>query len=130
VSVVALEGTDRVARSEHVPLSVLAIYARSALVYLASSRFIISATWCIQEKRRRRPKAGGHLRRRRVRRAVVLGLLGGPDFSPVPLSTTSDLCHGRRINAIKVYGRDALADLVRDFRIGGVLWPSHGVAAP
>src|SRR5580704_8366967 len=34
VSVVALEGYDRVASSEHVPLSVLAIYAALALVYL------------------------------------------------------------------------------------------------
>src|SRR5476649_1631019 len=41
VSVVALEAYDRLARSSHVPLSVLAIYAALALVYLAGSRFIV-----------------------------------------------------------------------------------------
>ena len=120
VSVVALEGYDRVARSEHVPLSVLAIYAALALVYLASSRFIIR--YMVYYKRN-----GGAAKRVAIYGAGESGarlssaLLGGPDFAPVAFVDDKRSLHGSRINGIKVYGREALVDLVRDFDIERVL---------
>jgi FlaA1/EpsC-like NDP-sugar epimerase len=120
VSVVALEAYDRIVRSEHVPLSVLAIYAALALVYLASSRFIIR--YMVYYKRN-----GGAAKPVAIYGAGESGarlssaLLGGPDFSPVAFIDDKRSLHGSRINGIKVFSRDALPDLIRNYDIERVL---------
>src|ERR1700733_9220338 len=113
VSVVALEAYDRLARREHVPLSVLAIYAALALVYLAGSRFIIR--YLVYYKRN-----GSTTKRVAIYGAGEAGarlssaLLGGPDFAPVVFIDDKRSLFGSRINGIKVFNREALPDLVRD----------------
>jgi FlaA1/EpsC-like NDP-sugar epimerase len=78
-SVVALEAYDRLARTVHVPLSVLAIYASLALVYLAGSRFIVR--YLVYYKRN-----GGAAKCVAIygagegRRALILGVAGWPGF--------------------------------------------------
>jgi FlaA1/EpsC-like NDP-sugar epimerase len=120
VSVVALEAYDRLARREHVPLSVLAIYAALALVYLAGSRFIVRYLVYYNIK-------GGAARPVAIYGAGEAGarlsqvLLGGPDFQPVAFIDDKRSLHGSRINGIKVYSRDALAQLIRDHDIERVL---------
>jgi FlaA1/EpsC-like NDP-sugar epimerase len=120
VSVVALEAYDRVARSQHVPLSVLAIYAALALVYLAGSRFIIRYLVYYNVN-------GGAAKPVAIYGAGDAGarlsqvLLGGPDFQPVAFIDDKRSLHGSRINGIKVYSRDALAQLIRDHDIERVL---------
>jgi len=91
VSVVALEGYDRVARSEHVPLSVLAIYAALALVYLASSRFIIR--YMVYYKRTAaRPSGWPSTAPESPARGCPRPYSGVRILRPWPLSTTSALC--------------------------------------
>jgi FlaA1/EpsC-like NDP-sugar epimerase len=120
VSVVALEAYDRVARSEHVPLSVLAIYAALALVYLAGSRFIVRYLVYYNVN-------GGTAKPVAIYGAGEAGarlsqvLLGGPDFQPVAFIDDKRSLHGSRINGIKVYSRNALAQLIRDHDIERVL---------
>ena len=120
VSVVALEAYDRVARSQHVPLSVLAIYAALALVYLAGSRFIVRYLVYYNVN-------GGAAKPVAIYGAGEAGarlsqvLLGGPDFQPVAFIDDKRSLHGSRINGIKVYSRNALAQLIRDHDIERVL---------
>ena len=120
VSVVALEAYDRVARSQHVPLSVLAIYAALALVYLAGSRFIVRYLVYYNVN-------GGAAKPVAIYGAGEAGarlsqvLLGGPDFQPVAFIDDKRSLHGSRINGIKVYSRSALAQLIRDHDIERVL---------
>jgi len=120
VSVVALEAYDRVARSQHVPLSVLAIYAALALVYLAGSRFIVRYLVYYNIN-------GGAAKPVAIYGAGEAGarlsqvLLGGPDFQPVAFIDDKRSLHGSRINGIKVYSRNALAQLIRDHDIERVL---------
>ena len=120
VSVVALEAYDRVARSAHVPLSVLAIYAALALVYLAGSRFIVR--YLVYYKRN-----GGAAKCVAIYGAGEAGarlssvLLGGPDFAPVAFIDDKRSLHGSRINGIKVFSREALPELIRNYDIERVL---------
>jgi FlaA1/EpsC-like NDP-sugar epimerase len=120
VSVVALWAYDRVARSEHVPLSVLAIYAALALVYLAGSRFVIRYLVYYNVN-------GGAAKPVAIYGAGDAGarlssvLLGGPDFQPVAFIDDKRSLHGSHINGIKVYSRNALAQLIRDHDIERVL---------
>jgi FlaA1/EpsC-like NDP-sugar epimerase len=120
VSVVALEAYDRVMRQEHVPLSVLAIYAALALVYLAGSRFIVRYIVYYNAN-------GGAAKPVAIYGAGDAGarlssvLLGGPDFQPVAFIDDKRSLHGSRINGIKVYSRNALAQLIRDHDIERVL---------
>jgi FlaA1/EpsC-like NDP-sugar epimerase len=120
VSVVALEGYDRVARSQHVPLSVLAIYSALALVYLAGSRFIVRYLVYYNV-------SGGAAKPVAIYGAGDAGarlsqvLLGGPDFQPVAFIDDKRSLHGSRINGIKVHSRNALAQLIRDHDIERVL---------
>ena len=120
VSVVALEAYDRLARAEHVPLSVLAIYAALALVYLAGSRFIIR--YLVYYK-----PNGGAAKCVAIYGAGEAGarlssaLLGGPDFAPVAFIDDKRSLLGSRINGIKVFNREALPDLIRDHDIERVL---------
>jgi FlaA1/EpsC-like NDP-sugar epimerase len=120
VSVVALEAYDRVARSQHVPLSVLAIYAALALVYLAGSRFIVRYLVYYNVN-------GGAAKPVAIYGAGDAGarlsqvLLGGPDFQPVAFIDDKRSLHGSRINGIKVYSRSSLAQLIRDHDIERVL---------
>jgi FlaA1/EpsC-like NDP-sugar epimerase len=120
VSVVALEAYDRVARSQHVPLSVLAIYAALALVYLAGSRFIVRYLVYYNVN-------GGAAKPVAIYGAGEAGarlsqvLLGGPDFRPVAFIDDKRSLHGSRINGIKVYSRSALTQLIRDHDIERVL---------
>jgi FlaA1/EpsC-like NDP-sugar epimerase len=106
-SVVALEAYDRLARTVHVPLSVLAIYASLALVYLAGSRFIVR--YLVYYKRN-----GGAAKCVAIYGAGEAGarlssvLLGGPDFAPVAFIDDKRSLHGSRINGIKVFSREAL----------------------
>jgi FlaA1/EpsC-like NDP-sugar epimerase len=120
VSVLALWAYDRVARSEHVPLSVLAIYAALALVYLAGSRFVVRYLVYYNVN-------GGAAKPVAIYGAGDAGarlssvLLGGPDFQPVAFIDDKRSLHGSRINGIKVYSRNALAQLIRDHDIERVL---------
>jgi FlaA1/EpsC-like NDP-sugar epimerase len=120
VSVVALEAYDRLARSSHVPLSVLAIYAALALVYLAGSRFIVR--YLVYFKRH-----SGVAKCVAIYGAGEAGarlssvLLGGPDFAPVAFIDDKRSLHGSRINGLRVYSRDALPGLIRDHDIERVL---------
>jgi FlaA1/EpsC-like NDP-sugar epimerase len=119
-SVVALEAYDRLARTVHVPLSVLAIYASLALVYLAGSRFIVR--YLVYYKRN-----GGAAKCVAIYGAGEAGarlssvLLGGPDFAPVAFIDDKRSLHGSRINGIKVFSREALPELIRNFDIERVL---------
>jgi FlaA1/EpsC-like NDP-sugar epimerase len=120
VSVVALEAYDRVMRSQHVPLSVLAIYAALALVYLAGSRFIVRyLVYYNVNGSAAKPVAIYGAGDAGARLSQVL--LGGPDFQPVAFIDDKRSLHGSRINGIKVYSRDALAHLIRDHDIERVL---------
>jgi FlaA1/EpsC-like NDP-sugar epimerase len=120
VSVLALEAYDRVARSQHVPLSILAIYAALALVYLAGSRFIVRYLVYYNVN-------GGAAKPVAIYGAGEAGarlsqvLLGGPDFQPVAFIDDKRSLHGSRINGIKVYSRNALTQLIRDHDIERVL---------
>jgi FlaA1/EpsC-like NDP-sugar epimerase len=120
VSVVALEAYDRLARSAHVPLSVLAIYASLALVYLAGSRFIVR--YLVYFKRH-----SGVAKCVAIYGAGEAGarlssvLLGGPDFAPVAFIDDKRSLHGSRINGLRVFSRDALPELIRDHDIERVL---------
>lgn len=120
VSVVALEAYDRLARSAHVPLSVLAIYASLALVYLAGSRFIVR--YLVYFKRH-----SGVAKCVAIYGAGEAGarlssvLLGGPDFAPVAFIDDKRSLHGSRINGLRVFSRDALPGLIRDHDIERVL---------
>ena len=105
---------------EHVPLSVLAIYAALALVYLAGSRFIVRYLVYYNVN-------GGAAKPVAIYGAGEAGarlssvLLGGPDFQPVAFIDDKRSLHGSRINGIKVYSRNALAQLIRDHDIERVL---------
>ncbi|HEY4772703.1 MAG TPA: nucleoside-diphosphate sugar epimerase/dehydratase [Steroidobacteraceae bacterium] len=120
VSVVALAAYDRLARSVHVALSVLAIYAALALVYLAGSRFLVRYLVFFGRNGRAAKfvaiygagDAGARL-------SSVL--LGGPDFQPVVFIDDKRSLHGSRINGIRVYGRESLPQLIRDHDIERVL---------
>src|SRR6202050_1052414 len=120
VSVVALAGYDRLARSVHVAPSVLAIYAALALVYLAGSRFLVRYLVFFGRNGRAAKfvaiygagDAGARL-------SSVL--LGGPDFQPVAFIDDKRSLHDSRINGIRVYGREALPQLIRDHDIERVL---------
>lgn len=120
VSIVAIEGYDRIARSAHVPLTVLAIYAALALVYLAGSRFIVR--YLVYFKR-----YGETAKCVAIYGAGEAGarlssvLLGGPDFAPVAFIDDKRSLHGSRINGVKVFSRDSLPELIRNFDIERVL---------
>jgi FlaA1/EpsC-like NDP-sugar epimerase len=120
VSVVALWVYDRVARSEHVPLSVLAIYAALALVYLAGSRIVVRyLVYYNVNGRAAKPVAIYGAGDAGARLSSVL--LGGPDFQPVAFIDDKRSLHGSRINGIKVHSLNALAQLIRDHDIERVL---------
>ena len=101
-------GYDRLARASHMPLSVLAIYAALALVYLAGSRFIVR--YLVYYKRNgRRGQVRGDLRGRGGRRATFLGAARWPGLSRRwPLSTTNAPCTAAASTASRYYGREAL----------------------
>jgi FlaA1/EpsC-like NDP-sugar epimerase len=89
-------------------------------VYLAGSRFIVRYLVYYNIK-------GGAARPVAIYGAGEAGarlsqvLLGGPDFQPVAFIDDKRSLHGSRINGIKVYSRDALAQLIRDHDIERVL---------
>lgn len=120
VSVITLAVYDRLARASHIAPSILAIYAALALVYLAGSRFIVR--YLVYFGRNGRSAkfvaiygagdAGARL-------SSVL--LGGPDFQPVAFIDDKRSLHDSRINGIRVYGREALPQLISDHDIERVL---------
>src|SRR6476620_2545606 len=93
LSVLVLVAFDRFYASHQIPLSAFGIYWALALLYVGGSRFV----------------------------ARYLFLHGGPDYEPVAFIDDKKSLQGSSINGIRVYGSDALPELVRTRRVDRVL---------
>lgn len=121
LSVLVLVAFDRLAASHQVPLSAFGIYWALALPYVGGSRFVARYLFL-------RSRGSG----RPVTRVAIYGagnagarvcsiLLGGPDFEPVAFIDDKRSLQGSSINGVRVYGPEALPDLVRQRRIDRIL---------
>src|SRR6185437_10203000 len=121
LSVLVLMAFDRLVASHQVPLSAFGIYWALALPYVGGSRFVARYLFL-------RSAGNG----RPVTRVAIYGagnagarvssiLLGGPDYEPVAFIDDKKSLQGSSINGIRVYGSDALPELVRTRRVDRVL---------
>jgi FlaA1/EpsC-like NDP-sugar epimerase len=121
LSVLVLMAFDRLVASHQVPLSAFGIYWALALPYVGGSRFVARYLFL-------RSAGNG----RPVTRVAIYGagnagarvcsiLLGGPDFEPVAFIDDKRSLQGSSINGVRVFGPEALPDLVRQRRIDRIL---------
>jgi FlaA1/EpsC-like NDP-sugar epimerase len=121
LSVLVLTAFDRTVASHQIPLSAFGIYWALALPYVAGSRFLVRYLFL------RRVGARGTAPRVAIYGAGNAGaricsdLLGGPDFQPVAFVDDKKSLQGSSINGIRVYGPEALAELVKNKRIDRIL---------
>jgi FlaA1/EpsC-like NDP-sugar epimerase len=121
LSVLVLAAYDHLFASHQIPLSAFGIYWALALPWVGGSRFIARYLFL------RRSGARGTAARVAIYGAgdagarVCSALLGGPDFEPVAFIDDKKTLQGSSINGIRVYGAEALQDLVRQRRIDRIL---------
>lgn len=121
LSVLVLAVFDRFFASHQIPLSAFGIYWALALPYVGGSRFVARYLFL------RRSGAKGTAARVAIYGAGNAGarvcsvLLGGPDFQPVAFIDDKKSLQGSNINGIRVYGSEALEELVRTRKIDRVL---------
>jgi FlaA1/EpsC-like NDP-sugar epimerase len=122
LSVLVLVAFDRFYASHQIPLSAFGIYWALALLYVGGSRFVARYLFLHGLGASGKP----------VARVAIYGagnagarvssiLLGGPDFEPVAFIDDKKSLQGSSINGIRVYGSDALPELVRTRRVDRVL---------
>jgi FlaA1/EpsC-like NDP-sugar epimerase len=121
LSVLVLAVFDRFFASHQIPLSAFGIYWALALPYVGGSRFVARYLFL------RRSGAQGTAARVAIYGAGNAGarvcsvLLGGPDFEPVAFIDDKKSLQGSNINGVRVFGSEALPELVRQRRIDRVL---------
>jgi FlaA1/EpsC-like NDP-sugar epimerase len=122
LSVLVLVAFDRFYVSHQIPLSAFGIYWALALLYVGGSRFVARYLFLHGLGASGKP----------VARVAIYGagnagarvssiLLGGPDYEPVAFIDDKKSLQGSSINGIRVYGSDALPELVRTRRVDRVL---------
>jgi FlaA1/EpsC-like NDP-sugar epimerase len=120
-SAVVLALFDRFAAQHQIPISAICIYSALALPYVGGSRFI--ARYLILHR-------AGYSKG--LARVAIYGagnagarlcsvLLGGPDFEPVAFIDDKKSLQGSSINGIRVYGSEALPDVVRSRQVDRIL---------
>jgi FlaA1/EpsC-like NDP-sugar epimerase len=121
LSVLVLAVFDRFFASHQIPLSAFGIYWALALPYVGGSRFVARYLFL------RRSGAKGTAARVAIYGAGDAGarvcsvLFGGPDFQPVAFIDDKKSLQGSNINGIRVYGSEALEELVRTRKVDRVL---------
>lgn len=119
-AVVALAGFDRFVTNPQIPLSTFAIYWALGLLYVVGSRFLVR--YAIARSRNNVAAA----------RVAIYGagdagarlstiLQGSPDFEPVVFIDDKRTLQGNHINGAKVWGPQALPELIRKYGIQRVL---------
>lgn len=120
LTVVALGIYDHSFGVWQLPLSALAMFWASALLYVAGSRFLIRYMFFYG------------INGRAAKRVAIYGageagaklssvLLGGPDFEPVAFIDDKRSLQGNHINGLKVYSPKALPELMQKHEIERVL---------
>jgi FlaA1/EpsC-like NDP-sugar epimerase len=121
LSALVLSAFDRLFASHQIPLSALCIYWALALPGVSGSRYVARYLFL------RRSGIKGTIVRVAIYGAgnagarVCSALLGGPDFEPVAFIDDKKSLQGSSINGIRVYGSDALEELVGRRRIERIL---------
>ncbi len=121
LSVLVLAVYDRFFASHQIPLSAFGIYWALALPWVGGSRFVARYLFL------RHSGAKGASARVAIYGAgdagahVSTALLSGPQFTPVAFIDDKRSLQGSSINGIRVYGPEALEDLVRLRRIDRIL---------